>query len=343
MPAITAVSLPISVATSVLLAAGALHQEKVELRFAPSLGATLSTQITSALTQKGGDLSVVMGGQEVPAQFLPKISYEFEYQDAFEISDRFDAAPEDVQGHWRTRTVERATSRFEMSLDMGDGNARQLDAEGSSPLQDAAFGVGRSEEGETVARWSSPDESAHPGDECLDGVRAALDLAALLPEDPVEIGDTWSGPASALAEILEPSGDLAWAWTGTGADEMRSDEVVEHAGELELKLVEVSGSLATIEVRGKLVETRTTTVSLDEVPVADGEATEVSTTAYDIEAELRWDIRAHVLAALELEAEGTGDQETTRNEDQPGPTYASNLRHTGALKLQLEATLALPK
>lgn len=314
--------------------------DAIELRFAPEIGAAVTTSVAINVTSSGGDLAVVMNDQEVPAEFLPELSFSSKIETEVEARDTFGKAPDGAVGPWRVRRLEAASQSFEMELDMGDAyGATPIEAysDGESPLEGLDVAIGRDGDDEVVAEWVEDDEL---DDSMLEGLRPELDMAALLPDESVEIGDSWEADAAALAELLQPGGDLAWQWSNEYG-ESTPDLVLD--GSLTLTLSEVSKDDGTqvgrIEIEGEFTETLTRATTLEQVPVVDGTATEVTTTDFTVEGELVWNLDRNVLASCELEGSGSGEAVTTKDPNQDGPTYRSTTRHETELKIEATATL----
>jgi hypothetical protein len=294
-------------------------------------------------TVDSGDLEVVMNDQPVPKQFLPELSLTLNVDETFEIVDRYVKAKGEMTGYPLVREITEAAHRAQFEMDMGDydgGESGEWTVDGSSPIEGSAFEIGRDGDDGIVAAWIDPETS--PDEALLEHLRPEIDVAGLLPEKPVEIGASWEADAAALAELLEPSGNLSWKWDGNGADYMPGPSETDHSGVLELRLAEMlDGDIARIVMTGELVVVETSESTLEEVPVVDGTATDVTTTKYAARGELRWNVRAGVLHSLELECEGQGDQVTTKDPDQDGPSYESTMSSEGTLKVTVECRLAV--
>lgn len=325
-------------ATLALLAAPAAD-DPVALTFSPAEGLRLEREITMTQSSVSGDLSVVMGGQEVPQSFLPDLTVEVEMKSAITVRDAFVTPGEPFAGLARERTISDARQSMVFAMDAG-GYQGMEDSEwrmeADTPLEGAPFLIGTDEEGDHVARWSDPESS--PDDALLDDVRPDLDLHELLPEERVAVGARWKADAAPLGMLFQPGGDLGWDWAD-GAQYLPEDTAYDNSGELELRLAEVVSvegvDLARIELTGEFVSVETSATTLDEVPVADGTATDVRTTTYGIEGELLWNLALGVPHSLTIEAEGEGDQVTTRDPDQPGQDYESTMVHESSFEVRL--------
>lgn len=337
------VLVPASVASLALVVSGhPVESEPVTLAFAPAPGVRVERSITVTSTMDSGDLEVVMNDQPVPQQYLPDLSFALESTESVEIVDVYLAPTDDLVGHPLVREVTAAENEGSFEMDMGDypgGGSGEWAIDAESPLVGSPFTIGRDADGATVAKWNDPESS--PDASLLDGVRPEIDLAGLLPDEPVAVDDEWEADAAVLAEVLRPTGDLCWEWQGEGADYMPEDPEVELSGALELRFAEMlKGDVARIEITGELVRVETVATTLDEVPVVDGTATDVSTTTYAVEGEMLWDVGAGVLRGLALEGTGEGDQVTTKDPDQDGPTYESTTTHEAQIEISVECIVA---
>ena len=328
-------------AASLALLVAPRTSDPVTLEFTPEAGTRIDRSFTVESSVVSGDLTVVMGGQEVPKMYLPDITLEIETALSVKIVDRFIEPAGDLQGHPRVREITDAGQTVHVAMDAGgyqgmEDTESTMDA--SSPLEGSAFRIGVGADGEVVAAWDRADDDHDDG--LLDGLRPGLDLAGLLPSDPVKVGATWDAKAAVLAEILRPSGDLAWEWSGDDTGGLPVDPAFEYSGELELRLAEIvggdAGDLARIVFAGALTEVETSASDLEHVPVADGTATDVRTTRHDVEGELLWNVGLGVLHSVEFTLKGEGDQVTTRDEDQPGATYESTMVHTSEIAVRVE-------
>ena len=326
-------------AATLALLAAPTADDPVALTFAPAEGLRLEREITMTQSIVSGDLSVVMGGQEVPQSFLPDLTVEVEMTSAVTLRDAFVTPGEPFAGLARERTITDAGQSVMFALDAGgyqgmEDSEWQLSAD--TPLEGTPFLIGTDEEGEHVARWSDPESS--PEEALLDDLRPDLDLQELLPDERVTVGARWKAGAAPLGMLFQPGGDLGWDWAD-GEQYMPDDATYDNSGELELRLAEIvtvdGVELARIELSGGLVSVETSATTLDEVPVTDGTATEVRTTTYGIEGELLWNLALGVPHSLEIEAEGEGDQVTTRDPDQPGQDYESTMVHESSFEVRL--------
>ncbi|MEM9382260.1 MAG: hypothetical protein AAGB93_20055 [Planctomycetota bacterium] len=325
-------------AAGLALLAASGPSDLVSLISAPREGLRLEREITRTQSMVSSDLSVVMGGQEVPQGFLPDLTIEVEVKSSVAVRDAFVEPGDPFAGLARERTITDAGQSMVFAMDSG-GYQGMEDAEwrmeGTTPLEGTPFLLGADADGAPLARWVEPESS--PTDDLLEGLVPDLDLAELLPDGPIEIGARWTADAAPLGMLFQPGGDLGWDWA-EGEQYLPEDPSYDNSGELELRLAETVSAdgveLARIEVTGTFVSVETSATTLDEVPVADGTATDVRTTKYGVEGELLWNLALGVPHSLEIDAEGEGDQVTTRDPDQPGQDYESTMIHESSFELR---------
>ena len=311
--------------------------DSVKLHFSPAAGSAVEHEITIHTEFHGGDLAVKMGGSDVPANFLPKLEFSLDSKTSATVSDEYLTAEEGIDGPWRKRTITDPSEAFTMEMSM-DSESFDFGAEGTSELSGEPFFIGRDEDGETIARWADKDSALST--ELLELQRPDCDLAGILTEDAVSTGDTWEADASALAGVLDFSRGLPWTWSGSDPSQVPPVGTAEWTGDLELTVNEIKGEgdemHCTVSITGEAIEVVTKPGDLSQVPVADGTATETTTTTYQVEGEFTWNVTVGHLVALNLEGDGEGEQLTVKDAGQPGPEYQSTTQHTAKLSVDLK-------
>lgn len=319
-----------------LLIAAAPTEESVSMTFAPAEGLSISHDVKVQRSFEISDLAVKMDGNDVPAQFLPELSFEYQVALSMRLTDAFLKAEQGLEGPWRRRTLKDLNDTFSMEMDYA-GEVTTMDAEASSGLDGAAFLIGRDEDGEVVTRWAD-DESGD--DQLLDRVQPEIDLAGLLPEEAVEVGSAWEADAAALGEVLSLGSQLPWTWSGVSEEDIPSPGEAAYTGDLELRIIDIrledGATYATASFQGDMTETSSKPTDLEKVPVADGTATETTTLTFAVEGEFTWSITGKHLVSFHLEGEGDGEQVTERDAGQPGPTYSSTMQMMGTIEAHLE-------
>ncbi len=335
LPLIAATSASVSLAALLGLAASPVD-DSVKLHFAPAVGSTIEHLMTVESEIEIGDLAVKMGGSDVPAQFLPKLEIAMETSTRVKVTDEFLEAEEGIEGAWRKRTIADTAESFEMEMNM-DTESFELGAEGTSDLNGLPFLIGRDRGGDKVVRWADKDSDLST--ELLELQQPELDLAGILSEDAVTTGDTWEADASELANVLDISRGLPWTWNGADPADIPAPGTAEWTGDLELTVVEITNeedqTHCIVAIEGEAKEVVTKPGDLSQVPVAEGTATETTTTTYQIEGEFTWNVTAGHLATLTIEGDGEGEQMTVKDAGQPGPEYQSTTQHTAKLAFEL--------
>ncbi len=326
--------LPYPVLTPVflVLAAAPLTREGVAFHHAPETGSSRTVAFELELTLEGGELEVTMDGNEVPSMYLPKLNLDMTDRQVVGITETFD------EGAWLRRYDELTwVNDGTMSMDM-NGQTQEFpwSSEGETAFADRTVRFAL-EDGE-LARAFADEQGGETS--LLDGLRADLGLAELLPEDPVEVGDTWTVDGAELEILFNPGGELHWELPAEMAEHMLPEiESREHSGELELTLVKLGedGEHAHCSVTGTLVRVTTQPGDLSEVPVTDGDATDTVTETWEVEGDLVWNLAAGQVASLELDGSFAQMTLTERDPDQPGSTYESTFTIDGEFRVTVEA------
>ncbi len=306
--------------------APALQSETVTLVPRTDAGATLTRTFTQSSATTGGDLTVDMDGQPVPAEFLPDLSLEAAERRSVTLVDRH--TERGVVREFQTLEVSSHTV-LDMGGYMGQGET-EYDATADSPLagRSARFGS----DGAVFLDAEGKDAAATASDSALlAGLTRGADLAAWWPGREVAVGEAWQGPAAALLELSAPSGDLAWRWSSPDAERRADRRALDGEVTLTLRAVrEVDGrTLAEVAVEGRLERTESVATDLRDVPVADGTATETRTAQLELRGTLTLDVKGGHLSAAELTAEVEETVATVKDPGQPGPEYRSTLTFRG--------------
>jgi len=322
-----------------LITAAAVSNDEVTLVHAPRADTSRTTTIEVEQELAGGELSVVMGGQAVQAEYLPELDLVTQDRRKLSITETFLASGEEGPTEWLRRYDEVSWSNA------GSITISQMDSEDSSswtseaetPLVERTVRFS-SDDGEAVARELADDAAEVE----LDGLQVSLGLAELLPEAPVEVKDSWTVDGETLAVLLEPGGDFAWELDPEAQKHMLADiDERSHAGELRLVLLAVSkdgdARIARCSVEGELVRTTIQPGDLSMVPVTDGTATDTIEERWDASGELRWDLDEGCIVSLLLEGEFVSETHTVRDPDQPGGTYESTFTVEGSYSVRVES------
>lgn len=151
------------------------------------------------------------------------------------------------------------------------------------------------------------DEDSDASTDLLDDLDADGDYRFLLPEEDVEVGDSWELDADAFDRISSPGGDLKILDDEDDGDTEFSDQFEDNlSGEVVVTLESIEDGIATLTVECEVE----TTVENDEVPEgapAGMEVLQVFTFTFAAEGELIWDMEAGHAVSMEL----AGDVELT--------------------------------
>lgn len=316
-------------------------RENVALEFGPAEGSAWTKTCDHSLELTHEELSVVMGGEMVPPEYLPELSIEISETDHRVFTDRVVRA----EGGRPTRLertfdeVEVAkTITTEMTMPGLDPDVTAADASGTSPLEGETVVFSWNEDSEEYeAEWTEQGGE----DSELEGLVEDTDARALLPDHEPEVGDSWSVAFEDVPLLFEFGGDLALELDGENLDEFGPEpDDEEYEGELELTLSELRESddgtkLAVVELGGELIHRATAATDLERVPVVDGDATQVTVDTFEVTGELLWDLSGRRLHALSLRRAVERVITLTRDAGQDGPDFEATrvLRGTATLEV----------
>ena len=300
------------------------------LAWAPEAGTRLERRIEHRNLTAMDDFRVEMGGQEVPSEYLPQMEFEIRSSGVLAVTDELVAV-----GPGRPEVLLRRYDEIEAEA------SESFSMTGMDPSEESGS-AGSALVGEEVRfAWSDDEDgfvasSPSGAEELPDGLGEDLGLRALLPTESVAVGDAWELDGALFTGLHRPGGDLGLVWSRSEGMRGDYDEVTDLGGTLDATLVSVEEGVARIEITGELEGVEEETSDLEEVPMVDGTAKVVTTTTYDVEAVLLWDVEHGHLASFELSADALLEMETTKDEGQPGPTYVSLMSFSGAWELTVE-------
>ena len=268
------------------------------LRYSPAEGIELERTATWKLVSRTDSTSTTLDGE--PTGDVPTVSYSATRQVELGVTDTLEQLGEGRP----QRFVRRYTDLLvEFGADltlaaMGQEAELEMAGDGTSALEGLAVRFEWSDEDEDWrAKWA--EDSKTGPDALLQGLRADLDLLALLPGRAVDIGDTWTVELAALVDVLFPGGDVGLVLE-TDLDQLEGaldpadlptvDEVLRKGtleGEAKCKLVAIEGEVAKVEL---VLEVRSRAELVDElddvVAKAAPEGIEVEVTGAVFELEL---------------------------------------------------------
>ncbi|TDJ65863.1 MAG: hypothetical protein E2O39_17405 [Planctomycetota bacterium] len=326
-------------AAALPLAAG---PDPVAIRFAPAEGTTWTKTFESSMELEFEAMSVVMDGNEVPTEYLPIFDIQSQDVERLVFTDHYVAV-----GEGRARVLRRRFDTIEVERDLTFEMSGMAEASstshgsGTSGLEDrTVVFTWDDDDAEYEVRWTGGDGD----DALLLGLVADVDLRALLPDEAVAIGDSWEVSWDGHGLLLEPGGDLHVELEGENLEAFEHPEDGETMdGSAFLRLVAVEAEegarIAVIEIEGRFTVSAEGPGDLDDVPVADGDATVATTLAVEFEGELRWDLAAGMLRSLEVTGETELTVVTTKDPGQPGPEFESTMWMTGSFRQSLATEL----
>ena len=316
-------SLPI---LTLLSGATLLPISPVALQLEPDAGTVLTKTLSASLQQSFDRLEVMMGGQPVPSEFLPEMDMEQADSRELSVTDEY-VEVEDGRAIVLKRTYD----------DVGGERSESMSMAGFEGVEDTEYeGEAESELAEKTVRfeWNGDSESysvAYPDDEDEtppSDLIADYDLTALLPEEEVEAGDSWTVDAEAIQWLFDIGGDLELEWDEDVADDSEPFEE-DFGGELELTLESIEkedgARIARIEVEGEVSFSESYESDLEQVPVVDGPGTEIYMTELELSGVLSWDLDLGALRALQLKGEGELATELSVDDPEPGQEFESTV------------------
>jgi hypothetical protein len=268
------------------------------LRFSPADGVELTRTTTWKLASDTDSTSTTLNGE--PTGEVPTVSFKATRQAELEVKDELETIgegrPQRFVRRFKNLLVEfNADLKLEI---MGQEAELAMYGDGTSPLEGLAVRFEWSDEDDDWrATWA--DEGQTGPDSLLMGVRADMDLLALLPASAVDIGDTWSVELAKLVDVLFPGGDMGLVLE-TDLDQLEgaldpadlpSVEDLLRKGKLEgeakCKFVSLEGEVALVELSLELRARAELDDELDEVTSkAAPEGVEVDVTSAVFELEL---------------------------------------------------------
>jgi len=304
------------------------------LTFAPEEGGSWKKSFTQKAHMEFDELLVVVNGDEVPAEALPELEVTVTEDYSVVVTDVFvkvgKGRPTEL--HRTFDEIEYMAGNLFSMISLEGETSTDGEATGESPL-----------EGETVVfEWDADEEEytrsfQDDGDaKLLEELVEDMDARTLLPDEDIEVGDSWKLDASAFFAFAKPGGDLQLEITGDeSATWQRVTEDEEISGEATLTLKSVEDGIATVEIEGEMTVVSTGAGDLSQVPVAEGSATQTDTAEFEFEGTLRWDTENGLLQSLDIDSEGTVASHTEADEPGEMGTYEHTLTMSGTNSLRV--------
>lgn len=302
---------------ALLLLPLAIGGDSLKLGYSEGDEVTRTWTLQSTRTTESATLSLNGNDQDIGTGATNKAAFSVEITD--QILAAADGKPSRFMRTYGTVETEASIEDFEA----GDG-MEMRDGSGSSDLVGASVLFDRDADTEEWKR--SYDEDSAGDADWLDDLDVDMDLAGVLPEGDVAVGDTWEVPVSLLDALLRPGGEIdvrddddEGAPEGAVAIQVPSASDFGRWGELDgtieatyAELVEEDGPriariVLEIDVEGDIdIADELTESSADrgaEEDYAEAQLTRVLAGKITID----WDLTAGRFASIEGTLEGTSE------------------------------------
>ncbi|MBI1382119.1 MAG: hypothetical protein GC161_13670 [Planctomycetaceae bacterium] len=308
--------------------------------FAPETGLVLAKSTTGELRMELDSYEISVNGEpqdfEAPAMTIA-IDFTHEWRDTYHAVSG--GQPTDLERAYVTVKSTNATTQGDQERTAGR----------TSPLVGKKVRFTKEEEGDGFDSRFVDEEG---DEELLEDLRVSVDFLGLLPEDDVEVGETWNGDLSRFDEIFSPLGELHTVMDdGTERPEDPWGELLDDAleameGDFEVTYTgnseEGGRRLAEFAVRieaegsGEGEDSR-----MRDTPSGETESTivRVATLGAELEAKLLWDLDAKHFVSCELEGAIAISHQEDESFDIGGQTIEIVTRRelTGTLESTTEA------
>lgn len=259
------------------------------LQLGVEAGTKITKSFTSSLRLELQSMTAEVNGEEQEGAETPDVTITDEEEIVF--VDEYIS----VDGGKATELVRTYKTLSDVSSQvviMPDGQEQSSESDGESGLDGVAVRFKWSEDDEEF-EVAFADEDEEADDELLEDLDADADFSFLLPEDEVDVGDTWEIDIQAFHFISNPSGDLKI--DSDDEDEEDGDDFSLQfrenlSGDLEGKLVSIKDGVATISITGDA----STTVETDSTPESAPEGASVVQAfefTFECKGELTWDMK----------------------------------------------------
>ncbi|MCP3917931.1 MAG: hypothetical protein GY711_20485 [bacterium] len=278
----------------------ALTHQAADLVFAPEAGTTLTKTFRQDFEVELIDQELVftINGEEQPEPDGGEFELVLKEHETITITDEYIA----VEGGRATqlrRTYDELTT---LSTQEISGPEIESDAEpekGESELEGTTVLFQWSEDDEEYAVEFSGDDEGD--EELLEDLDADADLTWFLPDDEVDVGDSWELEASVFALLSSPGGDSKVERPGDDDTEDAFGEQFDEnlSGDVTCTLSEIEEGVAVIRIE---MELETTVEEEDDMGGEEADVTSTSTYSFtfELEGELRWNVEANHADGLSL-------------------------------------------
>ena len=290
----------------ILLVLAPSAPESVELTWLPKDGESTSLVFERVLhlELESSDQKIRYDGEDQDGEPPPEIEFEMTETESISFTDRYQVR--DGRLSAIERTFDKISNLYETKLTDPEGEEFLDENQGTSELED----------GTVWFRWNAESEEFDAGfgeasteldAELLEGLESSANLSGFLPDESVEVGDTWEPPIAAFIGMTNLSGDLKVVPEGDEEQDESSDygqQFDDHlSGELEAEFTEIreadGARLAVIRLHMEL----STVIEIEhEVDAEGATGTEAEEHAFEfeVEGELLWDLGAQRARSFEL-------------------------------------------
>ena len=290
----------------------AFTQPETTLTFSPAADSTVAITFENSAEFFLDDFSASVMGNDMTAM-LGSVDASVNMEMESDFTDTYKSVTDG-----RPMSFERTFGAANIGGEFtgsSDGGSESESFSIDSALEDATVRFTWNEEDEDYTRAFVDDEDADA--DLLKGLMPRLDLAFMLPEGEVKVGDTWTMDAIQLASLLIPGGDLAYDVEGRddadfsdfegamvtatfkGMGEGDSSHLAEIQIEMDISGEEDFADMVADAIR-KGLEASGQEIPMDQIPEFNTFALSVG---FEGEGTLVWDMRAGHAASFNMSSE----------------------------------------
>ncbi|MAB79878.1 MAG: hypothetical protein CMJ89_11045 [Planctomycetes bacterium] len=269
-----------------------------ELVFEPEEGTVLTRSFVATVDMDLVDYTATLDGDELE---LNELELKISSVETIEVTDEL-VGVEDNRPTEIVRTFDELTQEATVTA-----NGEESEQLSTSALEGRSLRFEWDEDAEYYT-IETADENGDLDDETLEWLEEDMDLRAVLPEDEVEVGDSWEIDEGVYLPLMWPGGLLDFS------DEEEEEEVPDYRRELNQETIEnlTGEGEATFENVREEGGVRVAVIRIDLEIETDASATESEGPAdvdhgldisRRIEGVILWDLDHGHLFSVELEAE----------------------------------------
>ena len=276
---------------------------ETSLEFAPEEGVTLARTFEATLDMDLSAFKIVVDGEETREL---ELDWNIEWVETIAVEDVLESV-----GEGRPLEFVRTFSELKQeSTISADDN--EIDELSLSDLEGRSLRFEWDEDAEYYSVEADDDED-ELDDETLEWLDEDMDLRAVLPEDPVEEGDSWEIDEAVYLPLMWPGGLLGFyseeeEGVSDIARELNRGTIENLSGEGEATLLEIRDEdgtrVAVIEIE---LDIETEARATDDSGEDDGipEITHSVEVSRELEGEILWDLDNDHLHSVDIQAEVT--------------------------------------